>query len=119
MDVKITAEEQFNADTLVKSWFDEFELDETAHESLLTNKLVRPLFDFNKSKYLARYILHCPKFKELFRTQSEYSTGILWEIKEFKRKLTRKGLIDVSTLVTCKNCNGYCGTKACERGRCE
>ena len=108
MDVEI-------ADDKIIAWFKEFAEEDERREKLMKEKKVRPEFNFLKNKYLCRYILHCPKFKELYNDDSDYALKILWEIKDFKRKLCKSGLAAVDTYTTCKNCNGYCGIKACER----
>jgi len=99
----------------VDSWFKEFEEEDKNREVLLKEHKIKPDFDFGNSKYLQRYILHCPKFKELYNDDSLFALEVLWELKDFKRKLCRSGLEEVHTFTSCKNCKGSCGVKACER----
>lgn len=97
----------------VAKWFKEFEEEDKAKAELIKERKVRPHFDYFNSPYLAKYALHCPKFKRLINSDDAYSIAILWEIYDFKRKLSRRGLESVNTFVTCKNCNGLWGRKAC------
>ena len=105
--------EELSVEEKVRVWFKEFEEDDKKYAQDLIDKKVNPEFDFQK-EYLQRYRLHCPKFRELMKTKSEYSIKTLWEIYDFKIKLTKKGLVKTSTVVSCKNCHGVNGEKACE-----
>ena len=105
---------QQEANELVDGWFKEFEEEDKLHEQLLKDKKIKPEFDFMKNKYLEKYGFYCPKFIELRNTDSIYAIEVLWEIKDFKRPLSKRGLSSVMTNISCKNCKGITGKKACE-----
>jgi hypothetical protein len=100
----------------VDKWFTEFEEEAKTEDQLRKEHKLKPRFNFFESNYLSRYALHCPKFKAMLLKDDEDSLNVLWEIKDFKRKLSRSGLESVNHLsITCKNCNGMYKQKACDR----
>jgi hypothetical protein len=90
-------------EALVKSWFEEFEAQDEIRRRMLEKKIINPVFDWN-NKYLGKFILHCPVFKELFNSKTDYSIDILWNIKNYKLKLCRGTMEKVSTSKSCVVC---------------
>jgi hypothetical protein len=98
----------------VLAWLKEFEEEDAKMAKLYGEKKVRPKFDFQHNDYLARYILHCPAFYELYISGTDYAIEILWEFKDHQRPLSKRGLEGVYTYHNCVGCKGRCGKKACE-----
>ena len=100
----------------VKTWFDETELTHFIEDEMKQNKSIKPDWDYTKSKYVSNYILHCPIFYQLTHSNDEEAIKMLWQIKNFERKLAKSGLKSVNcTYTKCLSCKGRNGKKACER----
>jgi hypothetical protein len=102
------------ADAMVKQWFEEFEAQDEIRNQMLIKKQINPIFDWN-NKYLGAFIIHCPVFKELFNTKTDYSIDILWQIKNYKLKLCKKTMEKVITSHKCSLCSRT-GCKVIKRG---
>ena len=104
---------QKEADDLVASWFDLFELEDYMESVMIHHKTVKPDLKKYENKYVLNYYQNCPVFRELMNSNDSEAVAYLWRIKDFKIKLNRKSMEAAPTLTTCLSCKRTNDSQAC------